>query len=104
MVNFEQEFTRNFHMNVDEFNELYNRLAHRLEKQHTRNDVISGKQRLVITLEYLAGGAAFERYIGSVYRVSSTTVSRIIMETSKIIYEELARTEFPKFTRQFWMD
>lgn len=104
MVNFEEEFTRNFHMNVEEFNVLYDRLKDRLEPQHTRADIISGKQRLVLTLEYLAGGAMFERYSASVYRISRSSTSKIIMETCKIIYEELAKTEFPKFSEQFWMN
>lgn len=51
MIDFEQEFTNNFHMNVNEFNVLYDRLKHRLEPQNTRADIISGKQRLVVTLE-----------------------------------------------------
>lgn len=104
MVNFEEEFARNFHMTVDEFNILYDRLKHKLEPKHTRADIISGKQRLAFTLEYLAGGAAFERYSASVYRISRSSTSKIIMETSKIIYEELARTEFPKFSKEFWMN
>lgn len=78
MVNFEEEFARNFHMNVDEFNALYERLENKLEPKNTRLDIISGKQRLAFTLEYLAGGAAFERYSASVYRISRTpaTVDR----------------------------
>lgn len=103
MANFEEEFTRNFHMNVDEFNVLYDRLKHRLEPKNTRVDTISGKQRLAFTLEYLAGGAAFERYSASVYRISRSSTSQILMETCQIIYEELAETEFPTFSREFWL-
>lgn len=51
MINFEAEFTRNFHMTVDEFDTLYDRLKHRLEPQDTRADIISGKQRFAFTLE-----------------------------------------------------
>ena len=53
---------------------------------------------------YLAGGAAFERYSASVYRISRSSASKIIMDTCKIIYEELAKTEFPKYTKEFWLN
>lgn len=51
----------------------------------------------------MAGGSAFERHSASVYRVSRSSVSKIIEETSRAIYEELAITEFPKYTKDFWL-
>lgn len=51
---------------------------------------------------YLAGGAFFEQYVASLYRISPAASSNIIRETCKIIYEELAPTEFMQFTKENW--
>lgn len=53
---------------------------------------------------YLAGGPAYERYSASIYRISRSSASKIIMETCEVIYEELSKTEFPKYTKQFWLE
>lgn len=52
----------------------------------------------------MAGGAAFERYSASVYRISRSSVSKIVLETCTVIYEELAKTEFPIYTEDFWLN
>lgn len=105
MIEFEEEFFRNFHMNVDEFKILYDRLKHRLEPQNTRPDIISGKQRLAITLEYLAGGAAFERYSASVYRISRSSTSNIIfkLEYATLLGLNRWKTHSHKKTSQCWL-
>lgn len=51
MVFYNDEFKRNFHMSPTEFEILYKRLEHRLERKKTRVDVIGGKERLAVTLE-----------------------------------------------------
>ncbi|XP_053691462.1 uncharacterized protein LOC128739978 [Sabethes cyaneus] len=103
MREWSDQFTQNFHMSPDLFDELYKKTRHRLEpKRNTRPDGISAKQRLVYTLEYLAGGPCFERYSASTYRISKASSSNIIRQTCQIIYEELAKTEFMTYTSENW--
>lgn len=46
------EFSTNFHMEKERFDELFARIRHRLEpKKRTRPDGITAKQRLAYTLE-----------------------------------------------------
>lgn len=52
---------------------------------------------------YLAGGPFYERYSASVYRISLSSSVRIIYETCQIIYEELAKSEFPAYTSENWL-
>lgn len=52
MTEWAPEFTRNFHMTVEQFEDLYQRLHHRLlPKKDIRPDAIGPKQRLAYTLE-----------------------------------------------------
>lgn len=52
MRQWKPEFTANFHMEQEHFDELFVRLRPQLEpKRHTRPDGISAKQRLAYTLE-----------------------------------------------------
>ncbi|XP_058818499.1 uncharacterized protein LOC131682978 [Topomyia yanbarensis] len=98
------EFTSNFHMNAEQFDELYRRIRHKLEpKRWTRADCISAKHKLAYTVEYLAGGPFFEKYGASNYRISSTESSKILRETCQAIYEELAGTEFMEFSAKNWL-
>ncbi|XP_058818531.1 uncharacterized protein LOC131681634 [Topomyia yanbarensis] len=98
------EFAQNFHMEEKQFQELFQRVKHRLEpKRCTRPDGISAKQRFAYTLEYLAGGPFFERYAASNYRFSKATSCIIIKDTCQIIYEELAKTEFMSYTKENWL-
>lgn len=54
MTKYESVFYKDFHMKPDHFNELHQRLQHRLEpKRYNRRDTIGSKQRLAYTLEYL---------------------------------------------------
>lgn len=52
MIEWRPEFAKNFHMNMEQFDELCQRLRHRLEaKKYSRPDCISSKHRLAYTLE-----------------------------------------------------
>lgn len=121
-----KEFAQNFHMEQEQFEELFQKVKHRLEpKRCTRPDGISAKHRLAYTLEwveafktkvvtlrlellnstfrYLAGGPFFESYAASNYRISKASSCDIIKETCQIIYEELAKTEFMAYSSENWL-
>lgn len=54
MVQYDKEFSRNFRMNHAQFEELFQRLRHRLDpKKLSRPDVITARERLSFTLEYV---------------------------------------------------
>lgn len=70
MTKNEKVFKENFHMSVDDFNELYKKIEHRLISNiNTRPDRIPPKAKLAIVLEYLASGT-LQRHMSSIYRVS----------------------------------
>lgn len=52
MQNWAPEFMANFHMEQELFDELFQRIRHKLEPiRPTRHDGINAKQRLAYTLE-----------------------------------------------------
>lgn len=52
MIEWKDEFTKNFHMNLEQFEELFAIVRHRLEpKKNSRPDMIDAKHRLAYTLE-----------------------------------------------------
>ena len=83
-------FTR---IDVDIYNDLLERVGPRLQKKTTNfKEPICPGLRLSITLRYLATGETY-RSLCFNFRVPHNTISGIISETCKAIYEEL-RDEF----------
>lgn len=52
----------------------------------------------------MAGGPFYEQYAASNYRISTAASHKILLETCKAIYEELAPTEFMKYSKEKWTD
>lgn len=60
MVKHEPAFKENFHMDVQNFNYIFDKIKHRfnykcrrLNKKSSRPDMISAKQKLAMVLEYV---------------------------------------------------
>ena len=82
-------FRKCFKMSPQKFTELYNLVAPDIVKKSTNmREAISAKQRLAVTLRYLTTGNAHSTIAAS-YRMSPTTVGRIIFETCQAIWNRL---------------
>ena len=81
-------FFKAFRMNPTTFEELLSWIAPFIQKSSKIRDVTGPSERLSITLWYLTSGDA-QLSIASSFRVSPSTVSRILTETSETIWEQL---------------
>ena len=89
-------FFKYFRMTPKTFEKILNFIALFITKKTTvMRAPICAEERLAITLRYLATGDAHTT-IGASYRVSPTTVGRIIHETCKVIWIELNKNGFLK--------
>ena len=83
-------FFKQFRMLPDKFEKLLSFVAPLILKSSERREAISPEERLCITLRYLVTGDA-QITIAASYRVSPTTVGRIISETCEAIWLVLIR-------------
>ena len=83
-------FYRNFRKLTTTFERLLSWIAPSIVKSADKRPSTSPSERLAITLRYLATGDA-QFTISSSYRVSPTTVGRIILETTSVIWDQLSR-------------
>lgn len=86
-------FYRNFRMSTQKFELLLSWVAPLIVKSAKRRPTTSPAERLIITLRYLATGDA-QFTIASSYRVSPTTISRIIRETTAVIWDVLCDKDY----------
>ncbi|KAH7702476.1 nuclease HARBI1-like protein [Aphelenchoides avenae] len=82
------KFHNYFRMGITAFDLLLGLIGDRLGKSSIRTPV-GPEQRLAITLAFLASGTPYRRMEYS-FRVSHSTISVIVKETCKIIYDVLA--------------
>uniref|UniRef100_A0A1A8RYV5 DDE Tnp4 domain-containing protein n=1 Tax=Nothobranchius rachovii TaxID=451742 RepID=A0A1A8RYV5_9TELE len=72
-------------MSVEEFNDLLERVTPQIIKRDTHlRKAISPRERLSVTLRFLAAGETFNS-LSFQFRIGSTTLSRIVMETCAAI-------------------
>ena len=77
-------FHKQFRMSPDRFECLLSVVAPYITKCSTRRETIGPSERLCITLRYLVTGDA-QISIASSYRVSPTSITRIIAETCGVL-------------------
>ncbi|KAL6723549.1 hypothetical protein Aduo_018539 [Ancylostoma duodenale] len=87
----------------DEFENLYNKIAHRLV--HTRNHItpISGRQRLTTLCRFLGHGSSFT-YMSQELCLGASTVMNIVYEVAESIAKEFFLEVFPLPFRSTWAD
>ncbi|KAK5648148.1 hypothetical protein RI129_003040 [Pyrocoelia pectoralis] len=89
-------------MSTDLFDELLAKVGPHIAKIDTwREDVINPTQRLALTIRFLASGDSMSSLYYA-YRISLSSVSNIIRETTKIIWDILAPEVFMKTTCKEW--
>lgn len=88
-----QYFQRFFRMRGDLFDRLVKLVTPYIQRQNTNmRECISPKERLSLTLRFLATGESY-RSLEYSTRIPACTISRIIPETCRVIYEVL-RNEY----------
>ncbi|XP_043476015.1 uncharacterized protein LOC122507396 isoform X2 [Leptopilina heterotoma] len=85
-----EEFYKMARMTPDQFDLLYNLIAHRLQKASLRRP-LSKKLRLILTLNYLANGDS-NRTTANFFRIGLSTTYRVVDEVCNIIWECLSST------------
>ena len=86
-------FFEMFRMSPTKFEELLGYVAPYITKDSLKREAIQPEERLSVTLRYLVTGDAFNT-IGLSYRMSSTTVGRIVKETCEVLWKVLLEKNF----------
>lgn len=96
------KFFQYFRMSESTFNLLLSKVAVHLKKKNTHlRKAISPKERLAVCLRYLVTGDSFQT-ISFKFRMGLSTVHSIVMETCKVICENLMSSMLPKPTENTW--
>ena len=82
-------------MTPQKLEELLGWVAPRVLKSNFKREAISPEERLCVTLKYVVTGDAHVTIAAS-YRISPTSISRIIKETTKVIWNILRDKGFLK--------
>ena len=75
-------------MSSDAFDQLDQLLQPAIQKQNANFRPICVKERLAVTLRYLASGDS-QQSLGWAHRIGKATISKIIKETTNAIWEVL---------------
>ena len=86
----EEFFFQMFRMSPTKFQELLCQVAPLITRVNAKREPISADERLCVTLRFLVTGDAFNT-IGASYRMSGTTVGRIVKETCSVLWKILAK-------------
>lgn len=85
----DQKSCKNFlRMDDQAFNKLLKKVENRIRKETFTRECISPREKLIITLRYLATGESFRSLMYN-FRVHESTISLFVPVTLKAIYEEL---------------
>ncbi|XP_069815807.1 uncharacterized protein [Dendropsophus ebraccatus] len=93
-------FTR---MPMEAFDKLVDILGPYIQRQNTRmKQAITAKDRLLITLRFLATGESFAS-LHLQFRVGKSTISGIVRSTCRVIWEYLQPISMPSPTQETWL-
>ena len=95
-------FFRYFRMNASKFEELLLMVAPKIKKNCVSRDCIGPTEMLCVTMRYLATGDC-QTTIAMNYRMSPTTVGRIIFKTCRALWIVLAKFIKPPTTESEWI-
>lgn len=83
-----EKYSNYLRMDNETFNLLLNKIKSKIEKNCFTRQTISAKDKLIITLRYLATGESFRSLMYN-YRISESTISIFIPKVCQAIYEAL---------------
>ncbi|XP_071054469.1 uncharacterized protein [Onthophagus taurus] len=96
------KFFEYFRMSENCFNILLKKIEIKLRKQDTHwRKAISPRERLAVCLRYLATGDSLKT-ISFSYRLGHATVQKIVVDTCRIITENLMSEMLPNPTEEMW--
>ncbi|XP_047990332.1 protein ALP1-like [Leguminivora glycinivorella] len=99
---YEDRFFQYFHMSKAAFEELHETLSAKIHKQDTNwRPAISTKEKLAVCLRYLTTGDSFQTIAFS-FRLGSSTVSNIVKEVCKAIWDTMQPKYMPAPTEETW--
>jgi hypothetical protein len=81
-------FFKQFRMLPDKLEELLRWVAPKISKSNIKRESISAEERLCVTLRFLATGDS-QSTISTSYRISRSSISRIIRETTEALWDVL---------------
>ena len=99
----DEYFLKMFRMTPSKLQTLSNWVAPLIKRSSVRREAIDPVERLCVTLRYLVTGDAFVTIAAS-YRISETSISRIVKTTCKAIWDILNEKGFlkcPKTTEEW---
>ena len=88
-------FYQQFRMTPEQYENLFRLVAPKILKSSQKREAIEPGERLSVTLRYLVTGDA-QTTIAASYRMSKTSVSRIIKETTNVIWDVLMEAGYLK--------
>jgi hypothetical protein len=86
-------FFRMFRMSPSQYEELLGFVRPKILRVNARREAISPGERLSVTLRYLVSGDAFSTIAAS-YRLSDTTVGRIVKDTCSALWDVLYANDY----------
>ena len=98
-------FFSQFRMNPNKFEELLSYVAPLIMKASEKTESIGPGERLCVTLRYLVTGDA-QSTISLSYRISKTSVTRIIKERADALWKVLSERGFTKApsSKEEWVE
>ncbi|XP_036144740.1 protein ANTAGONIST OF LIKE HETEROCHROMATIN PROTEIN 1-like [Monomorium pharaonis] len=97
----DDKFINYFRMNMDTYKKLLNIIGPHITKQKCIRDPIQPNTRLEICLRYLASGDSMKS-LSYMFRIGTSTISKIIFETCDVIWNVLQDKVFPQFNKDLW--
>ncbi|XP_052131636.1 putative nuclease HARBI1, partial [Frankliniella occidentalis] len=94
------EYYRFFRMTPDCFDWLLEQVSPFITKKSNRKSISAG-ERLAITLRYLASGDS-QSSLSYLFRVSNQAISKIVTETTAVIWYTLKPVVFEQLNEDFW--
>ena len=97
-------FFKQFRMLPAKLEKLLRLVAPKISKSSAKRESISAEERLCVTLRFLASGDSQSTISGS-YRISRSSISRIVRETTQALWDVLLEEGFldaPKMIGEKW--
>ena len=81
-------FFKYFRMNPTQYEQLLQKIAPRIQKSSEKREQIGPSERLSVALRYIFTGDS-QKSIASSFRISLTSIGRIVHETMNVIWDVL---------------
>lgn len=94
LIEDEKSYKNYLRMNEETFNKLLGKVSKHIIKESYTRECISPREKLIVTLRFLATGETFRSLMYN-FRIHESTISLFIPLVLKAIYEEL-KTEYLK--------